>query len=43
VRSVDGQPLANATVDIWHADDAGFYDVQKEDVKLSGRATGCSG
>lgn len=38
VRSVDGQPLANATVDIWHADDAGFYDVQKDDVKLSGRA-----
>jgi hydroxyquinol 1,2-dioxygenase len=38
VRSVDGQPLANASVDIWHADHAGFYDVQKDDVKLSGRA-----
>ncbi|MEJ8857965.1 intradiol ring-cleavage dioxygenase [Variovorax robiniae] len=38
VRSVDGQPLANATVDIWHADDAGLYDVQKDDTKLSGRA-----
>ena len=25
VRAVDGTPLAGATVDIWHADDAGFY------------------
>ncbi|MBS46033.1 MAG: catechol 1,2-dioxygenase [Nocardioides sp.] len=25
VRSVDGTPLAGATVDIWHADDAGYY------------------
>ena len=25
VRAVDGTPLAGAVVDIWHADDAGFY------------------
>jgi catechol 1,2-dioxygenase len=25
VRGVDGTPLAGAVVDIWHADDAGFY------------------
>ena len=25
VRGVDGIPLAGAVVDIWHADDAGFY------------------
>jgi catechol 1,2-dioxygenase len=25
VRSVAGTPLANATVDIWHCDDEGFY------------------
>lgn len=25
VRSVNGQPLAGAQVEIWHADDAGFY------------------
>jgi hydroxyquinol 1,2-dioxygenase len=38
VKDVDGNALANATVDIWHADDAGFYDVQKDGVTLSGRA-----
>ncbi|TIC82622.1 catechol 1,2-dioxygenase [Nocardioides sp. GY 10127] len=25
VRAVDGTPLANATVDLWHADDLGLY------------------
>jgi catechol 1,2-dioxygenase len=25
VRSVDGTPLANASVDIWHCDDQGYY------------------
>jgi len=29
VKSVDGAPLAGARVDVWHADDAGFYDLQK--------------
>ena len=38
VRSVDGQFLANASVDVWHADDAGFYDVQKENAPFSSRA-----
>jgi hydroxyquinol 1,2-dioxygenase len=38
VRSVDGHVLANASVDIWHSDGAGFYDVQKDEVKLSSRA-----
>ncbi|MGZ8299562.1 MAG: dioxygenase family protein [Rhodoplanes sp.] len=28
VRSVDGQPLAGAMVDVWHSDADGFYDVQ---------------
>jgi hydroxyquinol 1,2-dioxygenase len=38
VRDVQGKPLAGAVVDIWHSDDAGFYDVQKDDVELSCRA-----
>jgi hydroxyquinol 1,2-dioxygenase len=30
VTDLAGQPLAGVTVDIWHADDDGFYDSQKE-------------
>jgi hydroxyquinol 1,2-dioxygenase len=29
VVSADGQPLANAWVDVWQADDDGYYDVQR--------------
>ncbi len=29
VRSLDGTPLAGALVDVWQADDHGFYDVQQ--------------
>lgn len=38
VRSVDGEPLAGARVEVWAADEAGFYDVQYEGAQLSGRA-----
>jgi len=40
VTSLDGKPLANAIVDVWHSDDDGYYDVQQiEKVGgLSGRA-----
>jgi hydroxyquinol 1,2-dioxygenase len=31
VRSLDGTPLANIAVDVWHSDDDGFYDVQHLD------------
>jgi hydroxyquinol 1,2-dioxygenase len=31
VSSADGQPLAGATVDVWHSDSEGFYDLQKLD------------
>jgi hydroxyquinol 1,2-dioxygenase len=37
VSSVDGTPLAGATVDVWHADAEGEYDVQHGDA-LAGRA-----
>ena len=29
VATPDGEPLADAIVDVWHSDDHGFYDVQK--------------
>jgi hydroxyquinol 1,2-dioxygenase len=32
VRSLDGKPVANAIVDIWHSDAEGFYDVQKPEL-----------
>lgn len=40
VASADGRPLADATVDVWHADDDGSYDVQQLDALggLAGRA-----
>src|SRR6202789_1044023 len=31
VVSVDGSPLAGATLDVWQANDQGFYDVQQPD------------
>ncbi len=30
VRSLDGAPLARARIEVWHADDAGYYDVQRD-------------
>src|SRR5918997_1304664 len=31
VRSTDGKPIAGATVDTWHSDADGYYDVQRYD------------
>jgi hydroxyquinol 1,2-dioxygenase len=31
VRAVDGAPLADATIDVWHSDKDGYYDVQHYD------------
>jgi protocatechuate 3,4-dioxygenase beta subunit len=31
VRSVSGQPLTGAVLDVWQADDTGFYDVQQSE------------
>ena len=30
IRSVDGTPLAGAKIDVWQANDEGFYDVQQK-------------
>ena len=32
VRSISGEPIANAHLEIWQADDEGFYDVQREEL-----------
>ncbi len=28
ILTMDGQPVANAVIDVWHSDDRGLYDVQ---------------
>jgi hydroxyquinol 1,2-dioxygenase len=38
VRDEDGVPLAGARVEVWEADDDGFYDVQYDHGELKGRA-----
>jgi hydroxyquinol 1,2-dioxygenase len=35
VASPDGTPLAGATVDVWQADDDGYYDVQRPELQTS--------
>ena len=32
VKNISGQPIAGAVIDVWQADDEGFYDVQKENL-----------
>jgi len=32
VRGLDGTPIANAQIDVWQSDEAGFYDVQYADI-----------
>jgi hydroxyquinol 1,2-dioxygenase len=42
VRTVDGAPVAGATVDVWQSDDQGHYDIQLQDLgefHLRGRLT----
>lgn len=38
IRGLDGEPIPNVLLDVWHADEAGFYDVQYANSDLSGRA-----
>jgi catechol 1,2-dioxygenase/hydroxyquinol 1,2-dioxygenase len=40
VVSVDGTPLPDASVDVWQADENGFYDVQQPDVQPPGNGRG---
>src|SRR3954468_10374657 len=36
VTDLAGKPLANVPVDVWHADNEGFYDSQKSDYEAQG-------
>ena len=40
VLSLDGAPLAGAQVDVWQADDHGFYDVQQPATQPEGNGRG---
>ncbi|MFD5945203.1 intradiol ring-cleavage dioxygenase [Streptomyces collinus] len=40
VRSADGTPLPGAVVDVWQADDKGYYDVQQPGVQPAGNGRG---
>src|SRR5918992_1120438 len=40
VASLDGSPLPGALVDVWQADDHGFYDVQRPDAQPEGNGRG---
>ncbi|MFC0582202.1 intradiol ring-cleavage dioxygenase [Micrococcoides hystricis] len=38
VKDTEGNPIAGARVEVWEADDDGFYDVQYTDGRVAGRA-----
>ena len=38
VSDLEGRPLAHATLEVWEADEDGFYDVQYPDGRTAGRA-----
>ena len=40
VLSADGTPLPGAVLDVWQANDQGFYDVQRPDVQPPGNGRG---
>ena len=37
VRGVDGEPIAGARLEVWEADEAGFYDTQYDDDRSAAR------
>ena len=38
VRDDSGAPVAGAQIEVWEADEDGFYDVQYDDARVAGRA-----
>lgn len=43
VRGLDGAPIPGARIEVWEADEDGFYDVQYADGRVAGRAHLASG
>src|SRR3954452_2185851 len=39
VTDVDGRPVPHARIEVWEADDQGYYDVQYADDRVAGRAS----
>lgn len=37
VKGIDGHPIAGARIEVWEADEDGFYDVQYTDARVGGR------
>ena len=38
VRDISGAPVAGARIEVWEADEDGFYDTQYDDARVAGRA-----
>jgi hydroxyquinol 1,2-dioxygenase len=38
IKDTNGNPIPNARIEVWEADDEGLYDVQHDDGRLYGRA-----
>ncbi|MEO0398692.1 MAG: intradiol ring-cleavage dioxygenase [Pseudomonadota bacterium] len=41
VLNVDGDPIVGATINVWQANEDGFYDVQQEEVQPAYNLRGC--
>ena len=38
VKDIDGNPVGGARIEVWEADEKGFYDVQYDDDRMAARA-----
>jgi hydroxyquinol 1,2-dioxygenase len=43
VVDTEGKPIAGAVLDVWQANDEGFYDVQQKGIQPEFTCAGCSG
>jgi hydroxyquinol 1,2-dioxygenase len=42
ILDTDGTPVANAKIDVWQANDEGFYDVQQKGIQPTSTCAACS-